>query len=98
MNNGTNFVSYDLEYQSVAKFNINVAADDFNYDWLNSTHIWSSSEGKISIREFDGQNSHEIATASGNYGAIFTSNKKYIYTVANVEDGSLSLQRSLMIL
>ena len=98
MSNGTNFVSYDLEYQSVAKFNINAAADDFNYDWLNSTHIWSSSEGKISIREFDGQNSHEIATASGNYGAIFTSNKKYIYTVANAEDGSLSLQRSLMIL
>ena len=98
MNSGTNFVSYDLEYQSIAKFTVNASAEDFSSNWLNATHLWTNSGNKISIREFDGQNNHEIATGLNGFEAVFTTNKKYIYTINKTEDGLFNLQRSLMIL
>lgn len=98
MQNITDFVTYDLEYQIVAKFNVNVPEDTFDAGWLNSTHLWSYADGKVSIREFDGENSHVITNAVDVGEVIFTNNKKYIYTINKNTDGLYVLQRSLMIL
>lgn len=91
------FLSYDLEYQDVHKFNLHASSGAFNYGWLNSTHLWSNSNGVISIHEFDGQNTHRIARASSAFTPVYTNNKKYIYSFKQV-DGKVVLQRSLMIL
>ena len=100
MRSGNNeFTSYDLEYQDVAKFDLGgVSGSTVNTNWLDDTHLWAVVNGQLSIREFDGQNANEIIGGVANFDAVFTTNNKYIYTIAGKSDGTYLLQRSLMIL
>lgn len=100
MRRGGSFVSYDLEYQSVAKFAVEVSEDGvFSSGWLNGTHIWINQNGAASIREFDGKNTHEVVQVTENdYPVVLTSSKKYIYSIGRSAENMLALQRSLMIL
>lgn len=94
---GADFASYDLEYQTVAQSTIEGTGSIVQLKWLDDNYVWSSRDGNLTIREFDGANKHTIAKAIAGQDATMTENGKYIYSI-NLVGSSYQLQRTLMIL
>lgn len=98
---GSYFASYDIEYGKFKSSNIvcdsNADNENVSIKWLDDNYIWSESCGTLAIREFDGDNIHNIATVAKDQDVMLTHNKKYIYSISN--DGTkYSLQRTLLVL
>lgn len=91
------FASYDLEYQTLSQSTIESPGPIARLKWLDDNYVWSSSDGNLTIREFDGANKHTIVKAVADQDVTMTSNGKYIYSI-NLVGGSYQLQRTLMIL
>jgi hypothetical protein len=91
------FASYDLEYQTVAQSTIKGTGPTAGLKWLDDNYVWSSRDGNLTIREFDGANLHTITKVIAGQDVTMTSNGKYIYSI-NLVSGSYQLQRTLMIL
>jgi hypothetical protein len=89
---GTDFVSYDLEYQKKYKSDISGISSEFDLGWLNDNYIWSNRDGKLSIREFDGVNVHEINSVLIGQDAAITHNSRYLYSFVKT-DSVYNLQR-----
>ncbi|MFZ2125060.1 MAG: PEGA domain-containing protein [Candidatus Saccharimonadales bacterium] len=94
---GADFASYDLEYQTVAQSTIEGVGSTAGLKWLDDNYVWSSRDGNLTIREFDGANKHTITKAITDQDVVMTINGKYIYSI-NLVGGSYQLQRTLMIL
>lgn len=87
-----NYVSYDLEYGNVFNSTIDGETNDYAYGWLDDSYIWSDRDGVVSIREFDGQNSHTINNSLKGQAVVLTFNKRYIYSFVKI-NSSYNLQR-----
>lgn len=93
---GEYFASYDLEYKKLSSSTISGDSSDFNCGWLNGNYIWSDRDGKLTIREFDGANLHEINNVVQNQAIAITTNDRYIYSFSQTNEGSYQLQRVLI--
>ena len=97
MQSGKNFASYDLEYQNLSKSQISATSEVANIKWINDNYIWSDADGKLTIREFDGLNSHTINTVTVGQDVVLTHNGRFIYSI-NQNTTGYQLQRVRMIL
>lgn len=94
---GSNFASYDLEYDNLYNHNVDQAVTGSAINWLDNNYLWSDAGGKLTIREFDGSNVHEINSVIANQTAALTHDKSYIYSI-NKSGEKYQLQRVRMIL
>jgi hypothetical protein len=94
--NGTNFASYDLEYQTLASSVIEGTGTSLKLAWLDDNYVWTDRGGNLVIREFDGTNNHTINAVLIGQDATMTHNGKYIYSI-NKTAASYQLQRVLII-
>ena len=97
MQSGANFVSYDLEYQTLAVSAVEGDGSTPYFKWLNSSHLLTDRDGNLSIREFDGANSHVINKVVPGQAMVLSDNGRYIYSVITVATG-YQLQRVRLIL
>ncbi len=93
---GTNFASYDLEYQNLSQSTIEGTGSSVKLEWLDDNYVWSDRGDNLVIREFDGANSHTINAVVIGQDATMTHNGKYIYSINKLNAG-YQLQRVLMI-
>ncbi|MEP7205121.1 MAG: hypothetical protein ABI716_02925, partial [Candidatus Saccharibacteria bacterium] len=96
---GGNFASYDVEHHMVTT---SVVADDVTsvvgpLKWLDDNYLWSDYESNVTIREFDGTNSHTINQAVSGQAVVLTENGRYLYSLGKNDTG-YQLQRVRMIL
>lgn len=94
--NGADFASYNLEYQELAQSKI-TCSGDIKLNWLNDYYLWSDCGDKLTIREFDGQNSHTINSVTAGQDAVLIHNGRYLYSFNKATVG-YQLQRVRMIL
>ena len=94
---GQYFASYDLEYKKTASSNIEGSGDTLPLKWLDDNYIWSDRGGRLSIREFDGDNIHTINNVIYGQDATLTNNGRYFYSIGKSQTG-YQLQRVRMIL
>lgn len=93
---GTNFTSYDLEYQTLSSSNIEGSGTSVQLEWLDDNYVWTDRGGNLVIREFDGTNSHTINAVTIGQDATLTHNGKYIYSI-NKSTAGYQLQRVLIV-
>lgn len=94
---GANFSSYDLEYQTLSSSTISSVAAVPPLQWLDEYHVWSDTGGILSIREFDGANTHTINPVLTGQAVTLTNNGRFLYSVNKSATG-YQLQRVRMIL
>lgn len=95
--NGSDFASFDMEYQIFAASRIRGDGTARPVKWLDDNYIWSDLDGKLTIREFDGTNVHTINDAVAGQDAMLTHNGRWLYSFAKTDAG-YDLQRVRMIL
>ena len=82
MRAGTKIATLDMESMSVAEWNIE--SEDF--DWIDNDMIYSVTDGKLIVYDYDGLNRREIATnVSSRFPAAITDDKWLYY----FSDGNL---------
>lgn len=75
-----NFVSYDLERQSLSQ-NIKLQKGT-KVGWLDSHHVWHVDESNQAIMmDFDGLNSYTLMNSSIGSQVVLSSDERYIYTI-----------------
>ena len=94
---GAYFASYDLEYQKLVSSTIEGNGSSLSLKWLDSNYLWSDRDGKLTIREFDGANAHNINSVTSGQDATLTNNGRYLYSINQTGTG-FQLQRVRMIL
>jgi len=94
---GEYFASYDLERQIFSESSINGTGTVSVLKWLDDNYLWSDRDNSLTIREYDGQNSHKINPVILGQDAVMTHNKRYIYSI-NKTATNYQLQRVRMIL
>lgn len=94
---GAFFASYDLEYQKFTSSSIEGNGASSLIKWLDDYYIWSDRDGKLTIREFDGENVYLINEVLSGQDATLTSNGRYLYSFNKI-DAKYQLQRVRMIL
>ena len=97
---GLNYVSYEVEYHRQTGATVTTAeATPHAMQWLDDAYLWAVYDGHLSIREFDGTNTHVIMNMEPGFDATLSQNGKYLYGIAKTNDGkSYQLQRVTMIL
>jgi hypothetical protein len=91
------FASYDLEYQKFTSSNIGGNGPISLLSWLDDFYIWSDRDGKLTIREFDGENIYVINEVLTGQDVTLTSNGRYLYSLNKIDE-KYQLQRVRMIL
>jgi len=97
---GLTFVGYEIEYLRFTSGTIPTSETTAHtLNWLDNAYLWATYDGHLSIREFDGTNTHVIMPMEPGFDATLSQNGKYLYGVAKNADGSkYQLQRVQMIL
>jgi len=65
--------------------------------WLDDAYVWAVYDGHLSIREFDGANTHVIMSMEPGFDATLSQNGKYLYGISKTGD-TYHLQRVTLIL
>lgn len=95
---GLNFTSYEIEYMRQTNATVTTTeATPHTLQWLDDAYLWAVYDGHLSIREFDGTNTHVIMPMEPGFDATLSQNGKYIYGIAKNGTG-YQLQRVTMIL
>ena len=95
---GLNIVSYEVEYMRQTNATITTSETAAHtLKWLDNAYLWAVYDGHLSIREFDGTNTHVIMKMEPGFDATLSQNGKYLYGIAKSGD-SYQLQRVKMIL
>lgn len=97
--NDNKYATYDLEYQTLNQSTISQDKinQTMNFEWLDNNYLWSDNNNQLVIREFDGQNSHNINSVVTGQSVVMTKNERYIYSF-NQLDSKIHLQRARIIL
>jgi hypothetical protein len=95
---GLNFASYEIEYMRETNATITTTeSTPHTLQWLDDAYLWAVYDGHLSIREFDGTNTHVIMPMEPGFDATLSQNGKYLYGIAKNANG-YQLQRVTMIL
>lgn len=90
--------SYEIEYDRLQGSTIESnESTKRTMQWLDDAHLWAVHDGKISMRDFDGSNVHNIMTAEAGFDVTLSPNGRYLYGIVRTDDG-FALQRVQMIL
>jgi hypothetical protein len=91
-------VSYEIEYMRETNATITTTeTTPRTLQWLSDAYLWAVYDGHLSIREFDGTNTHVIMAMEPGFDATLSQNGKYIYGIAK-SGNNYQLQRVTMIL
>lgn len=85
--------SFDLDTMTAYSFKLAGPSGDFQ--WLDNSHLVSTSDNRITLTEFDGQNSEEIVSASGRVS--LSRDGKYLFSIGESAGGA-TLQRSKLVI
>lgn len=91
------YMSYDLERKTVSEVIEFATPQERQLRWLDNYNVWTNDSGQIVMREFDGANQHALMPAEANFGASFSNDSQYLYSIG-VTEGGFNLQRIRMIL
>lgn len=95
---GAQFVSYDIEYKRVARGVSTEATEGVRpLSWLDAAHLWNDTDGNLTMRDFDGTNTHTIMRVAPGYDTSLSQNGRFLYAIGKTDTG-YSLQRVRMIL
>ena len=95
---GLQFVSYEIEYQRQTNAAVQTSeAGSRPLQWLDGAYLWAVYDGKLSMREFDGTNTHVLTGAEVGFDASLSQNGRYIYSVGKTGE-AYQLQRVKMLL
>lgn len=95
---GLNFISYEVEYQRQTNSTIaTTETTPHTLQWLDNAYLWAVYDNHLSIREFDGTNTHVIMAMEPGFDATLSQNGKYLYGIGKTGT-SYQLQRVMMIL
>jgi hypothetical protein len=95
---GLNFTSYEVEYMRRTDATVTTSeTTPHTLQWLDDAYLWAVYDGHLSIREFDGTNTHVIMGMEPGFDATLSQNGKYLYGMAKSANG-YQLQRVTMIL
>jgi len=96
---GLTFVGYEIEYMRFTNGTIPTSETQAHpLSWLDDAYLWAVYDGHLSIREFDGTNTHVIMKMEPGFDATLSQNGRYLYGVGKAVDGKYQLQRVQMIL
>jgi len=75
--NDNKYATYDLEYQTLNQSTISQDKinQTMNFEWLDNNYLWSDNNNQLVIREFDGQNSHNINSVVTGQSVVMTKTK-----------------------
>ena len=95
---GLRFVSYEVEYQRETQSRIETSETAAHtLRWLDPAYLWAVYDGHLSIREFDGANTHVIMKVEPGFDATLSQNGRYLYGIGK-SDAGYQIQRVKMIL
>ena len=95
---GLTFVGYEVEYKRATNASMTTTETTSRaLKWLDDAYVWAVYEGRLSIREFDGANTHVIMNMEPGFDATLSQNGKYLYGIAKTGD-TYRLQRVMLIL
>ncbi len=93
------FVTYDIELKTKNEIGFNNPfPQDVQPQWLDDYVLAGVSDGKLGIRDFDGDNYQTITTALSGHPATLSGDNAWLYSFAKSDDGTYHLQASRMIL
>lgn len=96
---GLNFTSYEIEHMRRTDSTVTTSEQtSHTLQWLDDAYLWAVYDGHLSIREFDGANTHVIMSMEPGFDATLSQNGKYLYGIAKTANGKYALQRVTMIL
>jgi hypothetical protein len=87
-------ISLDLD--TMLDYSFEVQGVDDAPQWLDNSHIVSTTGGTVTFIEFDGQNREDIVGANGR--VVLSRDGKYLFSISDTLNGSAVLQRSKMVL
>jgi len=79
---GTSFSTYDIE---LAKSYLNAKG---TAHWLNEANLYSTDDGDLTLREFDGTNYNQLGKATAGSLAALVSNNQFIYSFGTTAGGT----------
>lgn len=95
---GDRFVSYDIERMSLpAETTLEGEGAVSQLRWLDDFYAWSDRASKLTLREYDGSNEHDMGSVAPGFDATFSQGNKYLYSIGKTDKG-YQLQRVQMIL
>lgn len=95
---GLNFTSYEVEYMRQTNATVTTSeTTPHTLQWLDDAYLWAVYDGHLSIREFDGTNTHVIMSMEPGFDATLSQNGKYLYGIVKTGN-TYHLQRVMMIL
>ena len=95
---GLTFVGYEIEYKRATNASIaTTETTPHTLKWLDDAYVWAVYDGHLSIREFDGANTHVIMSMEPGFDATLSQNGKYLYGISKTGD-TYRLQRVTLIL
>lgn len=95
---GLTFIGYEIEYERQTNATIETSeTQPKTLQWLDDAYVWAIYDGHLSIREFDGTNTHVIAAVEPGFDVTLSQNGRFLYSISK-SDGIYHLQRVKMIL
>ena len=93
-----NFVTYDIELRTKSEVHLaDPLVKGLQPQWLDDYLLVSVTGGKLSIRDFDGDNRQVITEALAGQPVMLTSDNSLLYSFSRNEAGVYGLQASRMI-
>lgn len=98
--NGSSATSYDLEVAHQFQFDINTVHPTTRpFRWVDDYYLMSDTDQTVRLFEFDGTNVHNITGAEEGFGATFSGDNSYFYSLGrNTQSQKYQLQLSRLIL
>ncbi len=93
------YFTYDLELQKYTETTWNAQPGKATLQplhWLDGYMLWSSYGGTLRTYEFDGANQQDLVPVAPGFDVSLDSDGKYLYSVANSDDGTFDLTRTLI--
>jgi WD40 repeat protein len=95
---GSTLQSYEIEHDRTITATVDTSdTQPHTMQWLDKAYVSGVYDNKLTIREYDGANVHQIMPAVSGFDVTLSQNGRYIYGVNNT-DGTFRLERVTMIL
>lgn len=86
--NGEDCTVYDIENDNSYSYRTaTIDAPQTNLRWMDGDRLYYVSGGKVVVADYDAQNVQSLQQASPSYDLFFSSDYKYVFTVAPAENG-----------
>jgi hypothetical protein len=85
------FKVYDLEIEKLTAGTLAHEATP-HHGWLDDYHIWSETDGQLSLQEFDGENIQALGAVAAGTLVKLSENQEYLYAI-RLDAGSPTLMR-----